>query len=121
MSFNISGGSILTQATKLTTTGVTNLLSADKRTTILSIIAAEITGNTPTLTLELYDGTTSYYLRFAAAMTANQVLILDSPFVLNTGWKLRATAGTANRIDCFVNYVPPDATALGTFVPLGQK
>jgi hypothetical protein len=94
VSFTITGN-IQTIATKLTATTVTSLLLATKRTTVVSIIAAEVTGNTPTLSLELYDGTTSYYLRFQAAMTANGIVTIDTPFVLNTGWSLRATARTA--------------------------
>lgn len=120
MSFTITGN-IQTIATKLTTTSVTSLYAATKRTTIVSIIAAEITGNTPTLTIELYDGSTSYYLRYQAAMTANGIVTIDTPFVLNTGWSLRATAGTANRIDIVVNHLTADANAVGNFVPLNQR
>jgi len=115
MSFTLTGGSILTKATKLTTTSATVLYggSGIKRTVILSVIATEIAGATPTLTLELFDGTTSYYLRNALAMTAKQTLIFNEPLALQSGWSLRATAGTANQIDCFVTYMSPDATALG--------
>ena len=115
MSFTLTGGSILTRATKLTTTAATDLYVASKRTVILSVVATEIAGSGPNLTLELFDGTTSYYLRNALAMTAKQSLILNEPFALQSGWALRATAGTANQIDCLVTYMSPDATALGTW------
>ena len=120
MSFTITG-SIQTIATKLTVTTPVTLITASKRTTIVSVIAAEITGNTPTLTIELYDGSTSYYLRYQAAMTANGIVTIENPFVLNVGWSLRATAGTANRIDIIVNHLTSDATAQGSFVPLNQR
>jgi hypothetical protein len=120
VSFTIAGN-IQTIATKLTTTAATALYTATKRTTIVSIIAAEITGNTPTLSIELYDGSTSYYLRYQAAMTANGIVTIDTPFVLNVGWSLRATAGTADRIDIIVNHLTADATAVGSFVPLNQR
>jgi len=120
VSFTLTGN-IQTIATKLTTTNVTALYTATKRTTIVSLIAAEITGNTPTLTLELYNGTTSYYLRYQAAMTANGIVTIDTPFVLNTGWSLRATAGTADRIDIVVNHLTSDAAAVGSFMPMNQR
>ena len=115
MSFTLTGGSILTQATKLTTTSATALYTASKRTVILSIISVEVAGATPTLTLDLYDGTTAYRLRTALAMTAKQTFIFNEPFALQSGWSLRATAGAADQIECFITYMSPDATALGTW------
>ena len=113
MTFNITGGGILTDAVKLTTTSDTDVLAATGRTTVLSIICTEIAGSTPTLTLALFDGTTTYYLRNALAMTAKQTFIFNEPLVLNANWKLRATAGAANQIDVLVNYLNPDKTAMG--------
>ena len=56
--------------------------------------------------LEVYDGSTSYYLQNAKPMTARQTLEWgDIP--LNKGWKLRATAGTANQIDVVAVIVEP--------------
>lgn len=121
MSFTIAGN-IQTVPTKLTATTVTTIFTATKRTTIVSIIATEIAGSTPALTLELYNGTTSYYLRKSKAMTAGETFILDAPFVLAANWSLRATASAANQIDIFVNHLTSDATALGNqFTPLGQR
>lgn len=113
MSYTLTGGVILTKATKLTTTGATDLYVASKRTVILSIVCTEIAAATPALTLALFDGTTSYYLRNAFAMTAKQTFIFNEPFALQSGWTLRATAGAANQVDCLVTYMSPDATALG--------
>ena len=115
MSFTLTGGSILTKPTKLTTTSATVLYTADKRTVIVCIDATEITGNTPALTLEMYDvaNTTSHYLRNAKAMTAREEYSRERVFALPQGWQLRATAGAANQIDCAVTFMSPDATALG--------
>lgn len=115
MSFTLTGGSILTKAVKLTVTTPVTLYAASKRTVIVGIEANEITGNTPALTLELWDGTTSYYLRNAKPMTAREEYSRDKPFALQSGWELRATASAANQIDCLVTYMSPDATALGTW------
>lgn len=115
MSFTLTGGSILTKAVKLTTTTATPLYLASKRTVILSIIATEIAGATPALTLDLFDGTTAYFLRNVLAMTAKQLLIFNEPIAINPGWSIRATAGAANQVDCLITYMSPDATALGTW------
>ena len=116
MSFNITGGGILSKATKLTATTPTDILDAPGRTTVLSIICTEIAAATPALTLALFDGTTTYYLRNALAMTARQTFIFNEPLVLNAGWKLRATAGAANQIDVLVNYLNADKTSQGAGV-----
>lgn len=110
--YTITGATLSTKATKLTTTSVTDIYTATKRTTILSVVASEIAGATPDFSLELYDGTTSYYIYSTKAMTADTPIIFNEPFVLNNGWKLRATAGTANQIDILVTYAEPDATAM---------
>lgn len=115
MSFTLTGGSILTKPTILTTTNATALYSATKRTVILSVIAAEVAGATPTLTLDLFDGTTAYRLRNALAMTARQTFIFNEPITINSGWSLRATASAADQIECFATFMSPDATALGTW------
>lgn len=108
--YTITGTALTTIPTKLTTTGVTDLYEAKKRTTVLSVTAHEIAGATPSFTLEMYDGTTIYYFYNAKSMTARGELLYDQPFVLNSGWKLRATASAGNQIDVFVTYAEPDAT-----------
>jgi hypothetical protein len=115
MSFTLTGGSILTKPTKLTATTATVLYggSGTKRTVIVSVIAVEVAGATPTLTLDLFDGTTAYRLRNALAMTARQTFIFNEPIVLPVNWSLRATASAADQIECFVTFMSPDATALG--------
>lgn len=59
----------------------------------------EITGGTPNLTVEIFDGTTSFYLRNAKAMVAKETYIFDSGIWLNPGTFLRVTASVGNQID----------------------
>jgi len=110
MAYTITGTALTTLPTKLATTSVTDIFDATKRTTILSVVATEITGNTPDYTLELYDGTTSYYIYSTKAMTADTPLSYTEPFGLPSGWQLRAAAGAANQSDVVVTYAEPAAT-----------
>jgi hypothetical protein len=114
MSFNITGGAIVTEDTKLTDDTATVVLSKPKRTTVLSVVCTEIGGNTPNLTIEKYDGSASVYLRNALAMTAKQTFVFNEPFVLGQNQALRVTSSHASGlVDVLVNYLNPDATALG--------
>ena len=91
---------------KLTTTSVTDIVAESGRCTVKKVYVCEIAGSTPTFTLEVYDGSTSFYLMKSKPMTARQTLEWgDIP--LNKGWKLRATAGTANQIDVVAVIVEP--------------
>jgi hypothetical protein len=124
VSYTVNGGVLLPKRVKLTTTSATTLHDADRSgALILSIIAVEIAGATPTLTLDIYDGTTTYYLQNAVAMTAKQRLLIDLLVPLKVGEKLRATASAADQIDVHITYSPRDATsqAGGTFIPLNQR
>lgn len=61
----------------------------------------ENAGGTPSLTLDLYDGTTAYYLGAggvvykAKALTAGQSVTFAEGIVVPKGWKLRATSNNA--------------------------
>jgi hypothetical protein len=100
------GGVSGIRAQKLTGTGVTDIVAETKRCLVKKVYVTEISGNTPTFSLEVYDGANSFYLQKAKPMTALQTLEWgDIP--LNKGWKLRATAGTANRIDVIAVIVEP--------------
>lgn len=114
MTFTIQGGAVQTRQVKLTTTSPTTIVDGgESGTVVIAVYAAEITGNTPAFTLEKYNGTTSYYLRNAKAMTAREEYARDVIVVLKVGESLRATAGAANQIDVFVTYIPGDRTAKG--------
>lgn len=102
------GGTPLLAPKKLTSTSATDLWVATKKTWIERVIVSEMAGGTPTLSLTLFDGTTSYFIR-NKALTAGETWVFDYGFPLPPGWKLRATAGTANQIDVTVVYLVPDA------------
>lgn len=61
----------------------------------------ENAGGTPSLTLDLYDGTTAYYLGAggvvykAKALTAGQSVTFSEGIVVPAGWLLRATSSDA--------------------------
>lgn len=106
MSVNYEGGVAGIRPVKLTTTSVTDIVAETNRCLVKKVYVTEITGNTPNFSLEVYDGTTSYYLMNTKPMTARQTLEWgDIP--LEAGWKLRATAGTADRIDVIAVVVEP--------------
>jgi hypothetical protein len=85
---------------------VTNIVNEGKRCLVKKVYVTEISGNTPTLTLEIYDGTNSFYLMYQKPMTARQTLEWgDIPLAQNQS--LRATPGTANCIDVIAVIVEP--------------
>ncbi len=97
--FVVAGGIVTSIAVKLDSTDVTEIAGSDDFTTRVAWFqCTEITGATPDLTVELYDGTTSVYLRYQQAMTANGSVKFED-IALNKGQKLRVTAGAANQID----------------------
>lgn len=95
-----------TKVVKLATTAVQTVIPAQSANiSITEITVTEISGNATTFSIELYDtaNTTSYYLANTKAISSRQVLQYEinpvTGLVLRKGWQLRATAGTANRID----------------------
>lgn len=87
-------------AFKLSTTSATVIAgSADHGELVDWFQCTEIAGGTPNLTIELYDGTTSYYLQNAVAMTAKQSILKTHGIALHKGWYLRVTASVANQVD----------------------
>jgi len=112
MSFNINGGSVVTTRVKLTDSTATTIFTAKSRTTVLSVTATENNGGTPNLTIDIYDGTTAYYLRKATAMTAGTAYTYSEPFELPVGWSIRATSSDASgHVDAHVSYINPVAAA----------
>jgi hypothetical protein len=100
------GGVAGIRCVKLTTTSVTDIVALAQRCVVKKVYVTEISGNTPNFSLEVWDGANSFYLQNTKPMTARQTLVWgDIP--LNKGMKLRATAGTANRIDVIAVIVEP--------------
>lgn len=103
---SFEGGVAGIRPKKLTGTGATDIVAETNRCLVKKVYVTEISGNTPNFSLEVYDGTTSYYLMNTKPMTARQTLEWDD-IPLEAGWKLRATAGTADRIDVIAVIVEP--------------
>lgn len=114
MSFNISGGALVTSRTKLTSNAVATVFTAKSRTIVLSVTCVENSGTTPNLTVEVYDGTTSFYLRKAVVMTAGTAFIFNEPFEVFPGGVIRVTSSDASgHVDAHVSYINPVAAASG--------
>lgn len=109
MSYTIAGTPISTIPTKLTTTSVTEVYAATKRTTILSVVACNYDANSTTYSLEMFDGTSSFPIYGTETIAAHTREPYNEPFVLSSGWSLRATAGNANRLTIILTYAEPDA------------
>lgn len=108
--FSYPGSTIEGVGYKLTTTNPTVI--AGNATAAMQVpwfACTEITGATPNLTIELFDGTTSFYLRNAKAMTAKESVIFDSGIWLNPGTFLRITGSVANQVDVVVMRSLPNA------------
>lgn len=73
--------------------------NADYPITVYWFACTEINGSTPNLTIAIYNGSTSTYLRNALAMTAKQTFTWDQPIKLPQGSYLRITSSAANQID----------------------
>jgi hypothetical protein len=115
VSFNITGGALSSPLPiKLTGNTVTDVFTAVQATRVLSITCCENTGSaTPNLTVEKYDGTNSYYIRKAVAMTAGTAFIYNEPFELPAGWKIRVTSSDASgKIDAHVSIINPSALSV---------
>ena len=97
----MSNNGVLKQAaTILSSTSATAIVTATNTTgalTIENIRCAEVAGSTPTLTLDIYDGTTATKIR-VRAMTVGEVYADTAPILLEPGWSLRATAGSSNQV-----------------------
>jgi hypothetical protein len=106
MSVSYEGGVAGIRPKKLTGTGVTDIVSETNRCVIKAVYACEIAGGVAAFSLEVYDGTTSYYLQKAKPMTARQTLEWND-IPLEAGWKLRATASIADNIDVIAVIVEP--------------
>jgi hypothetical protein len=109
MTYNISGGAVVTKWTALAGSTATDILDLGKRVVVLSVIAEGTTG-TPTLTIDVNDGTNTYDVRRAASVPFS----FDEPFALDTNQKLRATSSdSSGHIHVAVSYINPTATAVG--------
>lgn len=113
MSFTIQGGALLPAKQKLTSTAATVIVEGGQSgATVVRIIATELAGATPALTLEVFnlETLTSYYLRFEKPMVAKEEYMRDELLPIRANEQLRARASTANQIDVLAAYIPGDRT-----------
>lgn len=107
MTYNISGGTVNTKWTALSGSTATDILDLGKRVVVLSVIA-EGTSGTPTLTIDVNDGTNTYDVRRAASVP----FTFDEPFALDLNQKLRATSSASGGdMHVAVSYILPAGTA----------
>lgn len=98
--FTLPGSTATPIAVKITTTSPTIVAGdANYAIRVFWLNVAEIAGGTGTLAVDVYDGTTQFFLRHTAAMTANGVYFFEAGIWLNKGQFLRVTTGTANTAD----------------------
>lgn len=96
---------------KLTGNSATAIFTATGVATIQSILVCENTGAaTPTLSIEVYDGTNSYYKRRTVALVAGVEVSYNIPFSINPGWSVRLTSSdAAGKVDWCITYDSPAA------------
>lgn len=105
---------IVTEVGRLTGNSATDVFTAEGATYIRDITVCENTGAaTPTCSIARYDGTNTYIIRGAVALTAGVPYTYDVPFLLPPGWKIRITSGdAAGKVDWCVTYDPPAAARI---------
>ena len=93
----------------LTDTSVTTLYTAPAATTAVfkSIVVADDSGNTSTITLTLTDSASAVFVIYnVKATTANGTLeLLTQPLVVQESEILKVTAGNANRLHVVGSYL----------------
>lgn len=110
-------GALQTLFTKLTGSSATEVYpkSGDtnkSQTLIASIVCCMNGAVTPNLTIAIDDGTNTYNLRRALAMTAGTAVIWDEPFTLPQNWTIKVTSSDASgQVDVLVNYLANVAAA----------
>lgn len=105
--FQFQIGGVEEIAVRLTGTSATTIVDGtDNAWYVPWVQANENNGDTPSLTMDLYNGTTAYYLGSGGsvwrvkAMTAGQSLTFSEGIFVPKGWKLRATSNHASgRVD----------------------
>lgn len=89
----------------ITGTGVTTIsLGTTPGRSVAWMRVNEYAGGTPTLTVEIFDGTTSYFLGSggftwnAKPMTAKQSVLFDDGYVIPQGTSIRVTSNAGNSV-----------------------
>lgn len=77
--------------------------------TVEYVRICEVSGNTPTVILDIYRGGVAYKIRGTLATTANSPYTDRDPIQLEAGDLLRATASAANQVHATATYTVPSA------------
>lgn len=95
--FNVEGGLVTEEPLRLTGNTATIVYTAVGRTTIASIFVCPTNG-TPTITIEIYNaaGASVMFRRKAVTPTAGTPVIDNEPFILEPGYTIRVTSGSAS-------------------------
>lgn len=120
--FQFPGGAANVINQIITGTGVTEILlgQGNGQFNIAWFRCNEYAGGIATLTVEIWDGTTSYFLGSggftwnAKALTAKQSVLFDDGYVIPNGSKLRVTSSIANNVLVSGVYVGKQTSAVWT-------
>lgn len=112
MSYFVTGAGLMTEKTVIDTTDPTVVLNKQKSTLVASVVIAPVSGSTPDVTIEVWDGTTSVYRCHEVAMQADTNFTDAEPLQLANDEMLRVTI-SAGTVHVFVNYFTADANNRG--------
>jgi len=81
--FQATGGIWAPIRAKLTTTDIATVVAAGKGTALVNLQVRNLTTNTPTVTVAIYDGTSRYYLAYQVPMASKGVYEFTMGAALN--------------------------------------
>ncbi len=92
----------------LTSTSKTNVYTCPSETTAIvkSIRVTEDSGNNDTIAVELYDNSATATFKITGTLTisaSTSTELLSAPLVLEESDAIKATAGTANRVQVIIS------------------
>jgi hypothetical protein len=106
--FQTQAGILKTAKVLLNSTSAITIVSGGNTgCTVEYVRACEVAGATPTLILDIYNGTTAYKIRGTLAMTANTPYTDRDVIQLEAGESLRATASAADQVHVTASYTVP--------------
>ena len=108
--FQSKDGILQTAAVVLSGTSATTIVDGGETgCTVEYVRACEVSGNTPTVILDIFRGGVAYKIRGTLAMTANTPYTDRDVIQLEAGELLRATASAANQVHVTASYTTPSA------------
>lgn len=89
---------------KITGTDAVTVLAAGKGVALVNLTVANLTGNTPNLTVAIYDGTSRYYLAYQVAMTGKGRVEFTLGYPLDRTASVEVTI-SADSVDVYGAYI----------------